>query len=227
MTNDIYKIDDVFNHSEESMYIKSYMFIKGYAVAKDLKQTLIALAFARTLHDGQHRKDGVPYVMHPLKVCSTLINYGVDDDIVLASALLHDVLEDCADKLPMGGKELVSEYNLDIEVLETIKILTKEHGATQKELYHYFQRIKENPKALLVKLSDRLHNSSTLYTFSREKIKEYIAETNHFVLPIASYGKVYYPEYTNAFSILKSNIYSLNHTMEIMIQKFESEEHNK
>lgn len=213
-----------FNRNEEQQYIKSYMFIKGYAIAKDLKQTLIALAFARKLHDGQYRKDGYPYIIHPLKVCSTLINYGVDDDVVLAAALLHDVLEDCQDKLPMGGKEFVSEYHLEPEVLEVVKLLTKKHGASQEELAAYFGAIKENQKALLVKLSDRLHNSSTLYTFSIEKIHEYTAETANFIIPMASYAKCYYPEYTNVFSILKSNIYSLNHIMEIMLQKFEEHE---
>ena len=71
-----------FNEEDVPSYIKSYMFIKGFALAKNLEQTLIALAFARRLHNGQYRKDGLPYIIHPLKVCTTLINYGVIDDTV-------------------------------------------------------------------------------------------------------------------------------------------------
>jgi GTP pyrophosphokinase len=214
-----------FNKAEEGAYIKSYMFIKGYAMAKNLRQTLIALAYARRLHDGQYRKDGKPYIIHPLKVCTTLINYGMDDDIVLAASLLHDVIEDCSEKLPMGGKELVIEHGLSQEVLDIIKVLTKQSGLDQYELSIYFKGVRDNPRALLVKLSDRLHNSSTLYTFSLEKMRKYVNETNEFILPMASYGKLYYPQYANAFSILKAGIHSLNHSMEIMLDKFE--EHDK
>lgn len=60
----IFKWDD----TDISHYIKSYMFIKGYSVAKNLNQTTVALALAQNLHEGQYRKDGMPYIQHPLKV---------------------------------------------------------------------------------------------------------------------------------------------------------------
>ena len=129
-----FKMNIGFNKEEEQKYIKSYMFIKGYALAKNLTQTLIALAFARRLHDGQYRKDGMPYIVHPLKVCSTLINYGIDDDIVLAASLLHDVVEDCKERLPLLGKELVIEHGVAQEVLDIVLLLTKESGLSQEEL---------------------------------------------------------------------------------------------
>ena len=222
MRNDkIIQLNDGFNKEEEQKYIKSYMFIKGYALAKNLQQTLIALAYARRLHDGQYRKDGFPYIVHPLKVCSTLINYGVDDDVVLAASLLHDVVEDCSERLPLQGRELVVEHGLHQEVLDIVQLLTKPSGLNQQELGEYFLKIRGNPKALLIKLSDRLHNSGTLYTFSWDKMRKYVQETTDFVIPMASYAKLYYPEYTNVFSALKSGIYSLNHSMEIMLNKFE------
>ncbi len=221
----ILEMDHAFNEQDTNQYIKSYMFIKGFAFAKNLQQTLIALAVARHFHDGQYRKDGTPYICHPLKVCSTLISYGIEDDIILASALCHDVLEDCQDKLPLGGKELVTEYGLSQEVIDVVTLLSKESGLDDHQLSIYFDRIKKNPKALLVKLSDRLHNSSTLYEFTIPKMHKYIRETSMFLIPMASYGKRFYPQYSTALSILKSNIYSLNHSMEIMLQKFE--EHNQ
>lgn len=214
----IFKWDD----TDISHYIKSYMFIKGYSVAKNLNQTTVALALAQNLHEGQYRKDGMPYIQHPLKVCTTLISYGIEDDVILAAALLHDILEDCQDKLPLNGKELITEFHLSKEVFDIISILTKESGLTQNELSVYFERIGRNPKAALIKLSDRLHNSSTLYTFSFERMEKYIQETYTFLIPMASFCKKYYPEYTNAFSILKSNIYSLNHSMDIMMKKFQT-----
>ena len=94
MSQQILEMDHKFNPEYTEKYIDSYMFIKGFAVAKNLNQTLIALALARHFHDGQYRKDGTPYICHPLKVCSTLISYGIEDDITLACALCHDVIED-------------------------------------------------------------------------------------------------------------------------------------
>ena len=220
----IIQMNDQFDESESASYMKSYMFIKGFAVGRDLKQVMVALSLARQLHEGQYRKDGVPYIFHPLKVCSTLISYGIEDDITLAAALLHDVLEDCGNKLSLCGKELVSEYGIRQEVLDIIRLLTKESGLNDHELSVYFKRIEENPKAALIKLSDRLHNSSTLYTFTFPKMRKYIRETSLFLIPMASYCKKYYPEYTNAFSILKSNIESMNHSMDIMLSKIESME---
>ena len=90
-TPKIIGLNETFNKFDTDKYIKSYMFIKGFAVAKNLKQTLIALAVARHFHNGQYRKDGNPYIIHPLKVCTTLISYGIDDDTTLAAALLHDI----------------------------------------------------------------------------------------------------------------------------------------
>lgn len=217
----IIQINDEFNENDTMKYIKSYMFIKGYSVAKNLNQTLVALSVARRLHEGQYRKDGTPYISHPLKVCSTLISYGIDDDTTLAASLLHDVLEDCADKLPMGGKELIVNYQLSDEVVDIVMLLTKESGLDDYELGIYFKKIEQNPKAALIKLSDRLHNSSTVYNLSLEKLKKYLRETSLYLIPMASFCKNYYPQYTNAFSILKSNIFSLNNSMTIMLSKIE------
>ena len=217
---------DAFDERETAQYIKSYMFIKGFAVGKDFRQTMMALSLARKLHDGQHRKDGSPYISHPLKVCSTLIAYGVYDDATLAAALLHDVLEDCLERLPQGGEELISVHGLSREVLETIQLLTKRSGLSDQELAAYFQKIQGHPKAALVKLSDRLHNSSTLYTFTLPKMRKYIRETSLFLLPMASYCKRYYPDYANAFNILKTGIDSMNRSMDVMLQKIEALSNN-
>lgn len=210
-------MNDDFSGEDNSAYIKSFMFIKGFAVALELEQTLIALAVARKMHYGQTRKDGTPYIMHPLKVCSTLINYGVKDDATLAAALLHDVIEDCKDKLPFGGQELMTEYGVSQEVYDIITLLSKESGLDQYELSLYFDKIRKHPKAAVVKLSDRFHNSQTLYTFNHDKLLKYIKETEDFIIPMASYCKYKYPWWTNLFSILKTNIYSLNHAMNVTI----------
>lgn len=204
---------------ESSCYMKTYMFIKEYAAVKGLKQTGIALVLARKLHTGQYRNGGVPFLVHPLNVCSMLISYGIEDDVILAAALLHDILEDCRDQLPKNEQEIITEHRLSQEVFDIISLLTKESGLNQEELSVYFGRIQANPKGALIKLSDRFHNLSTLYTFSFDRMKKYIDETNTFLIPMAGFCRDFYPEYRNAFSILENSIYSMNHSMEIMMLK--------
>lgn len=217
--NVMFQMNDDYCEQDTIHYIKPYMFIKGYAMGRGLPQTLLALPVARKLHDGQYRKSGEPYFTHPLKVCSTLISYGIDDDVTLASAILHDVLEDCGDQLPDGGKSLIQENGIAPEVVETISLLSKRSGLDDQELAKYFQKIEKNPRAALIKLADRLHNSGSLYTFTDEKMAKYLRETNLFLIPMASYCKKYYPQYANAFSILKSSITALNSSMAAMLER--------
>ncbi len=219
MEKTIIVMNDEFNEQDTYQYIKTYMFIKGYALGKGLPQVMVALPVARKYHDGQYRKSGEPYFTHPLKVCSTLISYGVDDDVTLAAAILHDVLEDCSDSLPNGGQTLIEEYGILPEVIEIITLLSKRSGLNDQELGKYFQKIEKNPKAALVKLTDRLHNSGSLYTFSDEKMRKYLRETDMFLIPMGSYCKKYYPQYANAFSILKSSIETLNSSMKMMLDR--------
>ncbi len=212
-------MNDEFDEKDTTQYIKTYMFIKGFAMGRNLPQVMLALPAARKLHDGQYRKSGEPYFTHPLKVCSTLISYGVDDDVTLAAAILHDVLEDCETQLANGGKTLTEDYSIAPEVVETIALLSKRSGLNDQELGKYFQRIERNPKAALIKLADRLHNSGSLYTFSDEKMRKYLRETDLFLIPMGSYCKKYYPQYANAFSILKNSIQTLNSSMKIMLDR--------
>lgn len=188
-------------------------------MGRELPQTMLALPVARKLHDRQYRKSGEPYFTHPLKVCSTLISYGIDDDVTLAAAILHDVLEDCSDQLPAGGRSLIQKYGIASEVVETISLLSKRSGLNDQELAEYFQKVEKNPRAALIKLADRLHNSGNLYTFSDKKMAKYLRETNLFLIPMASYCKKYYPQYANAFCILKSSITVLNDSMAAMLKR--------
>ena len=221
--NGIIQIDDDFCEMDTMQYAKSFMFIKGYAVGKELNQTLIALSVARRLHDGQYRKDGTPYICHPLKVCSTLISFRIDDDVTLAAALLHDVLEDCEDRLPHGAKELSETYGISDEVIHIVELLTKRSGLDDHELGLYFKKISRNPRASLIKLSDRMHNSSTVYNLSAVKMKKYLRETEIYLIPLGSYCKKYYPEYGEAFNVMKNSIASMNRIMKIMLEKQEKE----
>ena len=189
-----------YDHEEEFMYIKTYMFIKGYALAKNMTYTSRALPLARYIHNGQHRKGTVligtekrqlPYIMHVLKVASTLLSLSLpfdnhEMDILISAALLHDAIEDGKN---IDIHELMKQYGLPDDIWKIIQLLTKHKGATEEELQVYFDAIKKNKFAMLVKLSDRSHNVEDLYNMKADKLHKYVKETRKFIYPIASYGK--------------------------------------
>jgi GTP pyrophosphokinase len=193
-----------------------HCFIKGYALARNMNNTLIALSIAIQKHSGQYRKGGDPYIIHPLTVASNLIYLGFDDDIIIAAALLHDVVEDCY--LPNNGEELLSVYNLNPKVLEIVLLLTKTNGYDEDE---YYEKIKRHPGALLIKAADRMHNLSTLSAFSLEKMKKSVINTRKYIVPLCKYGKNYYPKfhknYSNTLTIIKYILISVCEAIEALL----------
>ena len=84
------------------------------AVERNIKnlnkdKIIAAYLFAQKAHDGQKRKSGEPYIVHPLSVAKILVEMGMDTDTV-AAALLHDVVEDTEVEL----RELKSEFGNDV-----------------------------------------------------------------------------------------------------------------
>ncbi len=210
---------------------KEYNFIKGYATKNKMRNTLIALALATKYHEGQYRDGGEPYIIHPLMVCKTLILLNIEQvlrewysrktkkwirregDILYATAILHDVIEDC--KLPNKGKELVEEYGLEEEILQIVRILSKppkDKNLLQDKQYNpekYFGKILLNWKSTLIKIADRANNCSTMQVFDEKRKRKYILETKQYIYPLCSQGKVRYPEFSNTITILKNLIVSV------------------
>ena len=191
-----------------------FNFLKGYAVAGKMKNTLIALSVATQLHQYQKRKSGEPYIIHPLQVASSLLNHGIDDDITIAAALLHDVIEDCNIENPY--EYLGEKYHLDKDVITIVLLLTKDKDYKQSDpkLEKYYSKIKENKKALIIKISDRANNLSTVDAFTKEKMIRYVQETKDEIFPLCKYGKDYYPEYSNSITKFKYQMVSICESIE-------------
>lgn len=225
-----------FNVEEEFLYNNTYLFIKGYASGLELHQTLKALPLARCLHNGQYRKGitvindipyHLPYVLHVLKVCSTLISLKLclskeELDTLLAASLLHDVIEDCKEHFPDGGNELTTRYGFNPEVYLVVKSVSKLSGLNEEQLNEYFNEIKRNKLSLLIKLADRSHNVEDLYNMKPEKLHRYVEETRTWIYSLANYGKSHYPELSNGLNILKSKIVSLTECTETVVEVYET-----
>lgn len=237
MDRKIVPIIESYNVDEEYLYIKPYLFIKGMAVEGNYVNTLKALPLARKFHDGQYRKGlakvngkmvSLPYVLHVLKVCSTLVNLKQqlpmthdELDILYTCALLHDSIEDADQYFPKGGIELVTDYGFPEEVFEIVSMLSKYSGADEFELSNYFNKIKKNKIALLIKMSDRSHNVEDLYNMKIEKLHKYVTETRQYIYPLSSYAKQNYPELSNGVTLLKSKIVSLTESTETIVDLYE------
>lgn len=197
---------------------ETFLFIKGYAIAKKMRNTLIALSVASQLHANQKRKGGEPYLIHPLEVASYLINLSIDDDVTCAAAILHDVVEDC--NIEDAYKELAQKYDLEKDVVKVVLLLTKEKnyksGSSAETLY--YQNIKSDKRALIIKLSDRANNLSTIDAFTKDKMIEYVSETRNLIFPLCKYGKAYYPEYSDAITIIKYQMVSICETIESLYE---------
>lgn len=235
MQRELKPIIETYNVDDEFLYNKVYLFIKGYAVAKGLKYTLRALPLAREIHNGQYRKGTVnikgidyklPYILHCLKVCSTLISLDLpltDDelDLLLFGAIMHDTIEDHSNFFKNDGEELVTEYGFPKEYFELIKLLSKHSGSTEYELSEYFNNIKKNKIALLIKMADRSHNVEDLYNMKLEKLHKYVTETRTWIYPLASYAKANFPELSNGVTILKAKIVSLTELTETLVDMYQ------
>jgi len=110
-------------------------------------ETLIfkALELALRVHGGQKRKDGSPYILHPLRVMLRL-----EGETAKMLALLHDVVEDS----PVTISE-IREMGFPAEVVEALALLTHREGVPYED---YVRRIAENPLAVEVKLADLADN---------------------------------------------------------------------
>lgn len=108
---------------------KMYTYIKGFATALHMEQTLKALSYAREKHQGQFRKSGDPYIVHPLTMACDALSMGIKDDNTIATILLHDVCEDCGvlpEELPVNedvrrGVQLMTFIVMEGETKEMLR----------------------------------------------------------------------------------------------------------
>ncbi|CUU83605.1 GTP pyrophosphokinase [Campylobacter hyointestinalis] len=165
-----------------------------YSVAKPTGMLLKAVDYCVRLHDGQFRKSGEPYAIHPILVCSFVAHMGADESMLIAS-LLHDVVEDTE----CSEDEVKFEFGQ--EVMNLVRGLTKIVAIRENELVSSNSNEKlaasaltfrkmllvsiEDVRVLVIKLCDRLHNMLTLGALRPDKQKRIAEETLVVYAPIA------------------------------------------
>ncbi|MEI7511693.1 MAG: HD domain-containing protein [Candidatus Peregrinibacteria bacterium] len=139
-----------------------------------------AVEIAEKMHQGQLRRSGEPYLVHPVAVAETLLNWGEKKEMILA-AILHDTLEDTSLTLPEIERVFGSEVSFFVFVL------TKELFDIQKNISFF----KENPEGLRIKLADRIHNMMTLDSMPEEKQIQKARETLSLYIPLARHFQMF------------------------------------
>lgn len=162
--------------------------LKNSTLSYDLEKITRAFEFARTLHDGQFRKSGEEYICHPIAVAEIVASLELDTDSICA-AFLHDVIEDCPDKVDLDTVK--REFGADVALLVdglsklvTLQLADKEER-TIENLRKMFLAMSKDIRVIFIKLCDRLHNMRTLSSHTPEKQRLIALETMHVYAPLA------------------------------------------
>lgn len=145
-----------------------------------------AFYFAYEAHNGQLRKSGEAYIIHPVAVAKILIGFGMDSQSVIA-ALLHDVVEDT----PVTYDEVKKLFGAPVALLVDgvtklgkIPLANKEEQQAEN-LRKLLLAMSEDIRVIIIKLADRLHNMRTLSFVPEQKRRDTARETLEIFAPIA------------------------------------------
>ena len=183
--------------SPEKLYEGLISCVQKYHPSADISMIEKAYKLAYQAHDGQVRKSGEPYIIHPLCVATILAELELDKETIIAG-LLHDVLEDTI----MTEQEIKDEFGE--EVLLLVDGVTKlqhlhltDNNPSEKDksaerlemqaenLRKMFLAIAKDIRVIMIKLADRLHNMRTLKYQSKEGQIRIARETQEIYCPLA------------------------------------------
>ena len=158
---------------------------------KDSPRIIHAVEVAKKAHEGQFRKTGEPYIVHPLAVKKILEEWGMDEDTIIAG-ILHDTVEDTSLTLEDIRKEFGESVAFLVDGVT--KLSTARAG--MRDIDTYLPETKDNflrlmialgddIRVLIIKLADRLHNLRTLSALPPDKQKKVAKESLEVFAPLA------------------------------------------
>ena len=160
--------------------------VRAYNPRANEKLIRDAYAFGREMHEGQFRKSGEPYFSHPIEVASILAQQHLDD-ATIATALLHDTIEDTKASYQIVAARFgneVAELVNGVTKLTNLQ-LTSTETKQAENFRKLFMAMSRDLRVLLVKLADRLHNMRTIKSMRFEKQVQKARETMDIFAPLA------------------------------------------
>lgn len=171
----------------EELYQKLVEMVRRYHPSDDISLIEKAYNIAYKAHEGQLRKSGEPYIIHPVCVCIILAELELDKETIVAG-MLHDVVEDTV----MTSEEIAKEFGDEVALLVdgVTKLTQIDYVADKVELQaenlrKMFLAMSKDIRVILIKLADRLHNMRTMQYQTPKKQKEKSRETMDIYAPIA------------------------------------------
>ena len=154
----------------------------------DLARITEAYEYADKLHEGQMRLSGEPYISHPVAVAKIVAELGLDTDSICA-ALLHDTVEDCADKtnLDIIAKMFGDDVAMLVDGLTkiiSVQVADKEEAHIEN-IRKMLLAMNKDIRVIFIKLCDRLHNMRTLSAKKEDRQRAIALETMYIYAPLA------------------------------------------
>ena len=171
----------------EAMYQHLEDTVRSYNPSANFQLIRQAYEFARDQHGAQLRKDGSPFVTHPLAVAQIVAEELHLDSESIEAALLHDTIEDTA----ATHEQLAKLFSPTVaDLVEGVSKLTRVHYTSKEEeqmenLRKMLMAMSKDIRVILIKISDRLHNMRTMEYQTPEKQKQKSFETMEIYAPIA------------------------------------------
>lgn len=191
---------------------KMYTYLRGFLTGARMDEAVRALQYARDKHTGQFRKDGTPYIVHPLSMTCYAIALGLRNENVICTLLLHDICEDCnveVDALPFN-----SAIKTGVRYMTVKKFATDKSKVETK--HRYFKELLESKEALLCKAFDRYNNLCDMpFALSDDAIGKNVAETEVLLLPTLKEAKEKWAELSDILFVLRNNIKSVNNILKL------------
>ena len=170
----------------ESRFAVLQELTAAYLPPEDEAMIARAFEFAREAHQGQARKSGEPFILHPVEVAIILADLRMDAETICA-ALLHDTVEDT----PVTAEEVEAEFNDQVRSLVEgvtkitrieVESLSDEQAATIRKM---LVAMSKDIRVIVIKLADRLHNMRTLGALREDRRIFKARETLEIYAPIA------------------------------------------
>ena len=167
-------------------YDSLYAALEKYMPGRDISLIEKAIRYAQDKHKEQKRKDGSPYIIHPLAVAQIVTEMGLDTDAVLG-ALLHDCIEDT----DASYDDIAKQFGETVaQLVEGVTKLTRANFSSSEEqqmenLRKMFMAMSQDIRVVLIKISDRLHNMRTMQYQSQAKQVIKCRETMDIYAPLA------------------------------------------
>ena len=161
--------------------------LASYLTPDQIADIRRAYLFSECAHEGQYRRNGDPYITHPLAVADILCSMHMDHQSIMA-AMLHDVIEDTGiskDEVTREFGKAVADLVDGVTKLTQVKFSSKAE-AQAENFRKMMLAMTQDTRVILVKLADRLHNLRTLQVLSPEKRRRVATETLEIYAPIAN-----------------------------------------